>query len=63
MANYKDLRIENVEGTNLEVILNEGKIAFIFDDNFVFTFDSIIDAEALIDELKEKINIIQSFPF
>ena len=63
MSNYKDLRIENVDDNNLEVILNEGKITFIFDDNFVFTFDSIIDAEALIDELKEKINIIQSFPF
>ena len=63
MANYKDLRIENVDNSTLEVIINEGKIQFILDNNFVFTFDSIIDAEALIYELKEKINIIESLPF
>jgi len=63
MAYYKDLRIENVEGSTLEVIISEGKIAFICDSNFVFTFDSIIDAEALINELKEKISIIENNPF
>jgi hypothetical protein len=64
MAYYKDLRIENLNGANLEVKLNEEyKIEFIYDDNFVFTFDNTIDVEALIDELKEKINVIKALPF
>lgn len=64
MAYYKDLRIENLDGASLEVKLNEEyKIEFIYDDNFVFAFDNTIDVEALIDELKEKINALKSLPF
>ena len=64
MAYYKDLRIENEVGCTLDVIVNKSKkIELIYNQNNVFTFDSTIDAEALIDELKEMITIIDRSPF